>query len=235
MAKWRRHARNSGEVGQEGALAEQGPKAGAGSAIPLLLPEGGLAAPVGRFMRNRHLSGGTSLARPPLDDFALTSFDPLLEKQIGFRVMVELAQEGGGTRLLRGVLKEYSKELLEIMDVPYTRNFFVSVPGTPGNAELEGLAMTRGESDDAPLHVENENPFDVNIDRLEAEPEGGATSCGKVLRPHESIDIQVPAVGGSLKLCCETHRRGDLLMPRATAFVRHRSEPATVQVNGEET
>ena len=47
-----------------------------------------------------------------------TSFEPLLEKYIGHKVVLELIK---GDKILEycGVLKEYTAEFIEIMDVDY--------------------------------------------------------------------------------------------------------------------
>ncbi len=47
-----------------------------------------------------------------------TSFEPLLERYIGHRVILELIK---GDKLLKysGVLKDYTSEFIEIMDVDY--------------------------------------------------------------------------------------------------------------------
>ncbi len=71
------------------------------------------------------------------------SFDPLLEKQIGLRVLTEVVEDGGGTRFLRGVLKEYSKELLEVMDVLYPYAFSIALPDTTAELHRAGLSITR--------------------------------------------------------------------------------------------
>ena len=47
-----------------------------------------------------------------------TSFEPLLERYIGHRVVVELVK---GDKIFEypGVLKEYTAEFIEVMDVDY--------------------------------------------------------------------------------------------------------------------
>ena len=47
-----------------------------------------------------------------------TSFEPLLEKYIGCRVVLELVK---GDKIVKcfGVLKDYTSEFIEIMDVNY--------------------------------------------------------------------------------------------------------------------
>jgi hypothetical protein len=47
-----------------------------------------------------------------------TSFEPLLERHIGKRVVLELTK-GGKIFEYPGVLKDYTAEFIEIMDVDY--------------------------------------------------------------------------------------------------------------------
>ena len=54
--------------------------------------------------------------------------------------------------------------------------------------------------------MENENNYDVAIDHLEAGDGGSVISCGKVLRPNESLELALPPDGASAKIFCETKR-----------------------------
>ena len=47
-----------------------------------------------------------------------TAFEPLLENHIGNRVVFEL-KKGEETELLSGILKDYTADFLEILDVNY--------------------------------------------------------------------------------------------------------------------
>ncbi len=64
-----------------------------------------------------------------------TSFEPLLERYIGHRVILELIK---GDKLLKysGVLKDYTSEFIEIMDVDYK-------PGENQSAQEVDLVVLR--------------------------------------------------------------------------------------------
>ena len=49
------------------------------------------------------------------------SFEPLLEKYIGYRVILELDRDDNDTKY-NGILKRYTSEFIELIDVDYTNN-----------------------------------------------------------------------------------------------------------------
>ena len=74
-----------------------------------------------------------------------TSFEPLLEKNIGHKVVLEMIK-GDKISKYSGVLKEYSAEFIEIMDVEYA----ITENDKAGKADLVvprkyGVVRHRGE------------------------------------------------------------------------------------------
>ena len=47
-----------------------------------------------------------------------TSYEPLLERHIGRKVVIEVVKNEGVSKY-RGILKEYTSEFIELMDVDY--------------------------------------------------------------------------------------------------------------------
>jgi small nuclear ribonucleoprotein (snRNP)-like protein len=84
--------------------------------VNLLISQAKKAAPAGRVLTSQDKY--VSQMKQELMDSAGTSFEPLLERYIGHKVVLEMVK---GDRILEycGVLKEYTAEFIEIMDVNY--------------------------------------------------------------------------------------------------------------------
>jgi len=84
--------------------------------VNLLISQAKKAAPAGRVLTSQDKY--VSQMKQELMDSAGTSFEPLLERYIGHKVVLEMVK---GDRILEycGVLKEYTAEFIEIMDVHY--------------------------------------------------------------------------------------------------------------------
>jgi hypothetical protein len=84
--------------------------------INLLISQAKKATPAGRVLTTHDKY--VSQMKQELMDSAGTSFEPLLERYIGHKVVLEMIKD---ERILEqcGVLKEYTAEFIEIMDVDY--------------------------------------------------------------------------------------------------------------------
>jgi small nuclear ribonucleoprotein (snRNP)-like protein len=84
--------------------------------LNMLISRAGKATPAGAVLTSQDKY--VSQIKQELVGSVGTSFEPLLERYIGHRVVIELAK---GDKILEypGVLKEYTAEFIEIMDVDY--------------------------------------------------------------------------------------------------------------------
>jgi hypothetical protein len=84
--------------------------------VNLLISQAKKATPAGKVLTSQDKY--VSQMKQELMASAGTSFEPLLEKYIGHKVVLEMIK---GDKILEycGVLKEYTAEFIEIMDVNY--------------------------------------------------------------------------------------------------------------------
>lgn len=84
--------------------------------VNILLSQAKKATPAGAMLKSQDKY--VSQMKQELVSAAGTSYEPLLEKYIGHKVVLELVK---GDKVLEycGVLKEYTARFIEIMDVPY--------------------------------------------------------------------------------------------------------------------
>ena len=84
--------------------------------VNLLIGQVKRTTPAGAMLTSK--SKYTTQVKQQLMGFAGTSFEPLLERHIGKKVVLKLTK-GDQTFEYPGVLKEYTSEFIEIMDVDY--------------------------------------------------------------------------------------------------------------------
>jgi small nuclear ribonucleoprotein (snRNP)-like protein len=101
--------------------------------VNLLISQAKKATPAGKVLTSQDKY--VSQMKQELMASAGTSFEPLLERYIGHKVVLEMAK---GDKIFEycGVLKEYTAEFIEIMDVNYAAK-----PGLP--ARTADLAVPR--------------------------------------------------------------------------------------------
>ncbi|KPJ62790.1 MAG: hypothetical protein AMS15_02840 [Planctomycetes bacterium DG_23] len=163
---------------------------------------------------------------------AATSYDALLERQIGSKVVVEVTTPDKSKIFFTGVFKEYTARFLEIMDVETKEDFSIdySLSGEKSESGLR-LSFTEGR-----LAVSNDNPFSVHIRELiqkippvpgeqeGAEPKEVSREMHIELEPGERAELELSPEATSLSIKAFSQRICDIIFPRATAIVRHRSE-----------
>lgn len=70
------------------------------------------------------------------------AYDPTLECLIGHRVLVEVGNPDGTVRTLCGVLKEYSKDFMEFIDMEYPTEIRLTVTSDQGAAATEEASVS---------------------------------------------------------------------------------------------
>jgi hypothetical protein len=138
-----------------------------------------------------------------------TRYDPLLERYVGTRVVVEVT-EGDTVYEHIGILKDYTADFLEILDVHYPNQTAVHVREEDCCVE-QGLRVVR---EDETLYLQQLR-FDDQVTPLNA-----------VLDKDDDLDLHLPvgAAGANIDLDVKIVRHLDWILPRSHALIRHKAE-----------
>lgn len=147
-----------------------------------------------------------------------TSFDPLLEKFVGTRVVVELVEDDEVHEHV-GMLKEYSADFLEVLDVYYPLPQEVKLCGRADHQIADKVVITLQEKQ---LHVHNLADQPQYLERIIVGDQ--QTEINAILGGGEQIILQIAAGGEEIALHMRIASRLDMIVPRAHALIRHRAE-----------
>jgi diaminopimelate epimerase len=178
-------------------------------------------------------SGGSYIDRvgkQTIGTAADITYDPLLEKQIGLRVILQLPQDAAVQSECVGTFREYTKGFFALMDVDYRSQWDVVLPGPGLAAFVRGIAAQRTPGG---VHVENCSTFDVELAAVAiGVPEGGEALPPPIHVPvtlpsGDRLEFALASGAGAATLTFASQRKADLVVPRTGAFIRHKSEWAT--------
>ena len=180
-------------------------------------------------------SGGTYIDRmgqQTIGTAADVSYDPLLEKQIGLRVVLDLPQDTAVQDECVGTFREYTKDFFLLMDVDYEAQWDIALPAAGAAAFQRGVAAQRSPGG---IHLENCATFDVELvaAAMQAPPAEGEEAPRALPAPlglpvtvpsGQKLEFAIPTDATAATLSFHTKRRADLIVPRTGAFIRHKSE-----------
>ena len=148
-----------------------------------------------------------------------TRYDPLLERYVGTKVVVEVTEDGTVYEHI-GVLKDYTADYLEVLDVHYPNQTQVKVREQDCCQE-QNLRVTR-EGDT--LHVSNIGETSLFLQRLRAGDT--VTPINAVLDKDDELDLHLPsdAPAQDVELEVKIIRHLDWILPRSHALIRHKAE-----------
>jgi hypothetical protein len=144
------------------------------------------------------------------------AYDPILEAYIGRYVIVEI-QSDGETIEEHGILKEYSAQYLELLNVKVQVPLGIYVQRRPSAAcaevhiDREGRVARVHHDLDRPLFVESLRWGDHRRDVLQEVPAGEAVE----------IELSEEEAQHPLAWTLEVRCLADMIVPRAVALVRH--------------
>jgi hypothetical protein len=147
-----------------------------------------------------------------------TSFDPLLEKFVGTRVVVEVVEDDEVHEHV-GMLKEYSADFLEVLDVYYPLPQEVKLSGQTDHQIADKVAITLQERQ---LRIHNLADQPQYLERIVVG--GQTTELSAILAGGEEIILQMAAEGQEIALHMRIASRLDMIVPRGHALIRHRAE-----------
>ncbi len=114
-----------------------------------------------------------------------TSFDPLLEEHVGAKVVVEVLEDGSVHEHV-GILKEYSAQFLELLDVLYPQSLSLNLETTEKQADLAKDIQVSFR--DGAFHVVNHSAFPLLLHRIRCNDRQGEVNA--VIGPGDEIKLQ---------------------------------------------
>jgi hypothetical protein len=148
-----------------------------------------------------------------------TSYDPLLERYVGTRVVVEVT-EGDVVYEHVGILKDYTADFLEILDVHYPNQSTVQIRAEDCCEEQRLRVVREGDV----LHVANVGEQSLLLQHLRVG--GEAKPLNAVLDTNDILDLHLDSAAGSqdVELVVKIVRHLDWIVPRSHAVIRHKAE-----------
>ncbi|MBI1294094.1 hypothetical protein GC175_03935 [bacterium] len=144
-------------------------------------------------------------------------FDPLLERYIGQKVVVEI-QEGDEVHEHVGIFKNYSPDFIEILDVQYPEPRLVDL----NDCDDEREECVQVKMEDTKMTVHNPTRQPVLLHSLVFGEETELFNV--VVDSGESVELFLQEVTEDAVLHVRMVRELDLIVPRTLCVVRHRAE-----------
>ena len=152
--------------------------------------------------------------------YAGTEYDPLLERYVGVKVVVELT-EGDTVYEHVGILRDYTADFLEMLDIhfPITQKHPLATPG----AGLE-TPFLRANRSGKSLYLANAGKNSLLLQTVTAAEQ--EMSINAVLDADEDLALELPPAlaGADIELNIKIVRQLDFIIPRARALIRHKAE-----------
>lgn len=147
-----------------------------------------------------------------------TSYDPLLEDYVGTRVVMELVEQDEVHEHV-GVMKEYSAEFLEMLDVYYPWPQMVKFRDQARTSVADRVIIEyRGQE----VFIENSGEQPLYLERLTIEER--STELDAILTSGEQMVLPVGGEVDEVELHLRVASRLDVIVPRRHALIRHRAE-----------
>ncbi len=145
--------------------------------------------------------------------------DPMLEQFIGHRVVVEIGEDNALHEHV-GILKNYSPNFLELLDVQFP--FKQSVPIEP-QAAVHTDRIT-AVAHDGLITINNHCNYPVLVQSLEVRNEP-VLLYNVVADSGETVDLPVEGEVNGAELRLQVVRELDIIIPRSRCIIRHRAAP----------
>jgi hypothetical protein len=184
----------------------------------------GILAGYAQTTSKRRISAGSdaylSKVSESIIGYVGTKYDPLLEQYVGTKVVVEVTE---GDRVYEhiGILKDYTADYLEILDVQYPQQAVLEVSQEEECKEERNIRLERRPDS---LHVVNIGEGSLLLERLRIGEE--VLPLNAVLDKDDEVDLHLPSGAGdaAVFLDAKVVRQLDWILPRAHALVRHKAE-----------
>lgn len=148
-----------------------------------------------------------------------TSYDPLLEHYVGTRVVLELVEDYEVHEHV-GVLKEYSADFLEVLDVYFPLPKSIKLTDTERHSELEERAEIALDGRQVVMRNKGTNP--LYVESLKAGKVHKDVSA--IVGNGEQIVLHLENDPDEVFVNLRVASRLDMIVPRSHALIRHRAE-----------
>ena len=152
-----------------------------------------------------------------------SAYDPLLEKHIGHKMVVEI-MEGEEVHEHVGIFKNYSADFIEILDVQFPQKQCVEV----GPEGCQGPDCLELEFQDGRMRVRNPGYQPVLLQSLKLD--GEEEMLNVVVDGQEEVELFVEQRFQRAQLLIRVARTLDMVVPRTRCLIRHRAEEARKEI-----
>lgn len=150
--------------------------------------------------------------------YAGTSYDSLLEHYVGTRVVVEMVEDDEVHEHV-GVLKDYSADFLEVLDVYYPLPQQIRLQDDVHCDVVEQVEVSLEERQ---LRVSNHGHQPVFVERISLGDQDKQLDA--IVAGGEQITLHVDRLHPETMLHLRVACRLDMIVPRSHALIRHRAE-----------
>ena len=147
-----------------------------------------------------------------------TNYDPLLERIIGTRVVLEVVEDNVVHEHV-GMFKDYSADFLEVLDVYYPLPQEVTLAGQTDYRIADKVVITLA---DKQLRIRNLVDQPQYLERIQVGEQ--FTDLNAIIGGGEEINVPVAADNQEITLYVRIASRLDIIVPRIHALIRHRAE-----------
>ena len=150
------------------------------------------------------------------------TFDPLLERFVGNKVVVELL-EGDESHEHVALFKNYSPDFYELLDVQYPQPRALHLNGTQDHSLGKSISTRR---DGNLLHVTNHTTQPVLIVSVRESDAANADEemLNVVMDGGETVELNPGELTDSSTLILRVVRELDMIVPRTRCIIRHRAD-----------
>ena len=148
-----------------------------------------------------------------------TTFDPLLERHLYRRVVIEITKENLTTEYT-GILKEYSGQFLEVLAVKYPtqKTYRLSMEG---KVEVQSRVKTLVKN--GKCFIENSGTIPVYVTEIRGK--NFKQNLNVIAKENGNIDFPLPEpIPEDLELTIENIQEVDMILPRTHTIIRHSAE-----------
>jgi len=171
------------------------------------------------------------------------AYEPILEKYIGHRVVLEVAHDGVSQEYC-GILKEYTGEFLFILDMMWEQEFAFDLAEPEQlrinhNLDFEVTESVDGAFGSIDITVRNQGAHEVELSRVEGNGFQKDWNCE--LQPGEDASLEISRIQVSAhekeeegaeppsaligtRLHIRARRSMDMVVPRSRGVIRHAAE-----------
>lgn len=146
-----------------------------------------------------------------------TDHDPLLERYIGEKVVVEVLETGDEIHEHVGIFKNYSSDFIEILDVQFPQRQLLAL--TPTSALQSGWVTAEIEREG--LKVTNQTDQPILLQSIDSGEEEEMLNV--VVDDRDTIEIFPETKSERIELHIRVVRELDMIIPRTRCLVRHRA------------